>query len=139
MDSSLRESTWDTLLQGIHNTVLYFNLIIQIRCSDLCTVRNMTIYNWWKPKITQCQGTGKIFIAMHVTGVSYIRFFIRVLIRRQEPGSSTRILLYTRVDTVLYLRTFKVDIKSFTSSDLFCPPTRGLSKGTSNWWSCRLL
>ena len=41
----------------------------------------------------------------------------RVLIRRWDPGT------ITRIHKSLYLPTFTSDIKRFTSSDLFCPPT----------------
>ena len=49
----------------------------------------------------------------------YMNFLLtsRVLIRRRDPGTSTRI------QKSQYLPTFKLDIKKFTSSDLFCPPT----------------
>ena len=38
----------------------------------------------------------------------------RVFVRRRDPGTNTRI------HKSQYLPTFKLDIKKFTSSDLFC-------------------
>ena len=47
----------------------------------------------------------------------FVLSLCRVLIGRRDPGISTRI------HKSQYLPTYKMDIKKFTSSDFFCPPT----------------